>query len=151
MNDALERLKAEIAALRRNRRRGRVRPHKLLLLLAVLDMAEEGLLRQNRIHFDDSLITRFARHFESYQQADDLCQPAPPYFHLRSSHFWHHKVISGKEAAYAKMDTSGGGSKRILDTIEYAYLSNYAFEIVQEERSRRELRAFIENILNSEG
>src|SRR2546426_462413 len=119
VND-LERLKGGIAGLKRNRRGGRSRPHKLLMLLAVLDMADDGLLARNRLYFDDDLLALFERHFHRFQQGDDLCQPAPPYFHLRSAEFWNHKIIPGKEPEYASLRTSGGGSKRILDTVDYA-------------------------------
>lgn len=148
-NDALQRLKSEIIELKRNKRRGRVRPHKLLLLLAVLDVAEEGLLDSNRIYFDGGLTARFEKYFDLHKQADDLCQPSQPFFHLRSSPFWHHRIRPGREKAYMKLDTSGGGSKRIVDTIDYAFLSDYAFEVISRDDTRRELRAFIEGLLRN--
>lgn len=150
-NNSLERLKSEIAGIRRNSRRGRLRPHKLVLLLAAIEMAEEGLLAHNCIYFDERLTTRFGKYFDLYKRADDLCQPSQPFFHLRSAPFWNHKLRLGKEGAYGKLDTSGGGSKRILETIEFAYFSDYAFEVIEQETTRRELRAFIESILGKEG
>jgi len=148
----LERLKGKIRELRRSRRRGgRPRPHKLVLLLAVLDMAEDGLLGQNRIPFDDSMTTRFERYFDHYKQQDDRCHPSLPFFHLKTSGFWYHKVRTGKEAAYGRLGASSVGSKDILETIEYAHLSDYALELVNRETTRRELRAFIERLLETEG
>ncbi len=150
MEDILDRLKHEIADIKRNRKHGRTRPHKLVMLLAVIDLADEGLLSDNCICFDDALISRFERNFARYSQDDDLCQPAPPFFHLRSSPFWHHKVRSGQEKTYAGLNTSGGGSKRILDTIEYVYLSDHAMEVLHSAETRNSLRAFIENALENE-
>lgn len=150
MLDALARLKSEISELKRNRRGGRTRPHKLLMLLAVLDLADDGLLARNQLFYDEDIIRRFERHFRTYRRADDLCQPAPPFFHLRSSPFWRHKVKEGQDQYYGRLTTSGGGSQRILDTIEYAYLTDYAFDVIACDTTRIELRQFIQNMLENE-
>ncbi len=150
MTDALTRLKSEVAALKRNRRHGRVRPHKLVMLLAVMDLAEENLLSGNRVPFDEALISRFEQNFTRFCRADDLCQPAPPFFHLRSSPFWNHRIKPGQDEVYASLSTSGGGSKWISGTIDYAYLSDHAYAVLRSPTQRRELRRFVEAILDSE-
>lgn len=147
MQNNLARLKADVLSMRRNRRRGRTRPHKLIMLLAVIRMAEDGLLVENRIQLDDTLISRFEYYFYRHHRADDMCQPGPPFFHLRSSPFWRHRVHSGMDEMYAKTKTTGGGVQGVLDIIEYAYLSDYAFSVIQDPEARRRLRAFVEELL----
>lgn len=117
------------------------------MLLAVLDIIDASNQFGNRIAFDADLIQRFEQQFNLYKTKDDLCQPAPPFFHLRSSSFWKHRIIPGKEADYAKTSTSGGGRKRIDDLIEYAYIDETALPIFVERETRAELRRHIENIL----
>ena len=143
----LEQLRSDILTLRRGTRRGHTSPHKLLLLLAVLDLAEDGLLRSNRIYFDDYLISRFERNFTRFGGEADMCQPAPPFFHLRSAKFWHHEILPGREAAYRSFSSSGGGAGRIDRNIAYAYLSDYAYKVVIDPEMRRSIRTFIEEQL----
>lgn len=150
MQDELARMKQEILSLRRARRGTHKRPHKLLLLLAVLDLADDGLLDNNRIYLDQRLISRFRYHFERFRSADDMCQPAPPFFHLRSSPFWLHEVSPNRAASYKLCRTSGGGLGRILKNIEYAYLATYAHAAVMNPTARVELRRFIEQLLESD-
>jgi hypothetical protein len=147
MNLSLDRVTAETLALRRGMQAGRPKPHKLAMLLAVLDLADKGLIRDNRIYYGLPLLTRFRRYFAMVAEDGDWCQPGPPFFHLRSSGFWKHKVKAGCEQAYASLTTSGGGSKRILDTIEYAYLADYAFAAFSDRNARHTLRQTIASML----
>jgi hypothetical protein len=145
--NSFEKLKAEIEGMRRGSKAGHKRPHKLILLLAVLDLIDEATDFDNRIYFDEPLISRFRRYFDQYRIADDMCQPAPPFFHLRSSSFWKHKIHPGKESEYAKTSTSGGGRGRIENLIEYAYFADWAAQIVANQETRQRLRAYIKQLL----
>ena len=141
--DKLNRLKSEIRSLRRARYRERVKPHKPLMLLVVLDLLETGEVAENRFAFDDILTDRFRKLFELACQDGDWCHPSEPFFHLRTSGFWFHKPRPGREKACAELDTSGGGSKRILDNIEYAFLDPESFSVVNDATGRAEVRSFI--------
>jgi hypothetical protein len=147
----LIRLEDELRAMPRGTDEVGLKPHKLVMLLAVLDRADRGLLQENRIVFDEALCEAFANYFQLVSTKKDWCQPGPPFFHLRSSPFWLHKVRAGHESAYAALTTSGGGTKRILDHIEYAYFSDYAFATVQDKEGRHLLRQFVTALLNPEG
>ena len=59
MTRSLEELKLELSMLRRGSRAGHSRPHKLVMLLAVLDMIDALDRFDNRIAFDADLIQRF--------------------------------------------------------------------------------------------
>lgn len=145
---ALERVKNEISQMRRGKSDERSKPHKLIMLLAVLDLAESGELADNRIYFDDRLTKRFENYFQLVSGGDDWCQPAPPFFHLRSSTFWRHQPKSGRERDYALLSTSGGGTRRIYDNIDYAYLTPEAFMVFSDAGAREELRFFISSLVN---
>jgi len=143
ITDALEKFQLEVTQLRRGGSQQEPKPHKLILLLAVLDMADEGLIPENKIFFASPLLELFEKHFRQIAKPGDWCQPSPPFFHLRSADFWHHKIYKGREEAYAKLKTSGGGTKRITDNIEYAYLSPYAYSVISDPDARSQLRSFI--------
>lgn len=143
ITSTLDQLRTEIDALRRGGSSQEPKPHKLLLLLAVLDLSEEGRLVENKIYFDERLIALFEKHFRQFANEGDWCQPGPPFFHLRSSSFWHHKIREGREQAYSKLTTSGGGTKRIIENIEYAYLSSDVYEAICNPIVRSELYSFI--------
>ena len=142
MQETLERFKQELPALTRGGSKEAPRPHKLVMLLSVLDLADAGELSVNEIYYDDKLTSRFATNFKPFATQDDLCQPAPPFFHLRSSNFWFHKIKPGRERAYAELTTSGGGSKRILENIEYAYLRDDVFVLFNDDAAREEIRTY---------
>lgn len=148
LNQSISRFKSEILQMNRDITHGTRKPHKLVMLLAVLDLADKGLLQENKIFFDKPLFESFESIFNLIRAKQDWNQPAPPFFHLRTSNFWRHKVKAGRESFYNKIKTSGGGSKRILDNIEYAYLSEYAFQVIANESARKELREFLIIVLN---
>lgn len=143
MSDKLTSLEKSIASMRLGRADGRPKPHKPVMLLAVLDMFDAGLLADNRIHFNEELVERFETYLKAVQMEGDWCQPAPPFFHLRTSRFCKHAALPGRERQYARLRTSGGGSNRVLDNIQYAYLDAEAFSVFSDSTERRKLRQFI--------
>lgn len=140
---------SELEKLRFNKKGQRVRPHKLIMLLAIAELFELGELKENRIYFDELLVRTFTQIFERYQLADDLSQPSMPFFHLRTSNFWHHKTLPGMEESYRQLETSGGGTKRIHDHIEYAYLSDYAYKVFKDAVSRTKIIHLIQGTLKA--
>ena len=148
INDPLQMLFSEIEKMQRGKSQNREKPHKLVLLLAVLNLFERGAIRDNKIYFDEILVQEFRNVFSLVSKDDDWCQPAPPFFHLRTSSFWKHKVIEGREANYSRLKTSGGGYGRIIENIEYAFLSDYAFNIFLQPNSRKLLREFLHSKIN---
>ncbi|WP_448576224.1 hypothetical protein [Thermomicrobium sp.] len=145
----LERLKAEILSMRRHRKDGRPAPHKLVLLLAVIDSFADGTIRDNRIRLDDRLEMSFRRHFERFGMEGHEARIVYPFFHLRSSPFWHHRIRKGQEASYAASTTVV--SKAAVDRlIEYAYLSDYAYAVMTSSSKREQLRRWIEGLLREE-
>lgn len=149
ISSGLDQLKQDIVQLKRGKQRGHYRPHKLVMLLAVIDLAERGLLKENKIFLSDPLLRTFENIFLLVKRKDDLCQPGPPFFHLRSSGFWFHKVRPGREESYSKLTTTGGGLQMIDQYIEYAYLRDDVYTLIQDPASRRELRLLVSRLLNA--
>jgi len=120
------------------------------MLLAVIELADRGLLPENKIYLSDPLLRIFENIFLLVKKKDDLCQPGPPFFHLRTSGFWYHKVRPERQKDYDKLTTTGGGLQMIEEYIEYAYLRQDVYELLQEPTTRRELRLFIASLLNAQ-
>ena len=73
----------KFAKLRVDRARG-IAPHKPILLLSVIDLVEQGMLRQNRIFLSPELIATFLKfwsHLGSESHRSDIAQP---FFYTRS-------------------------------------------------------------------
>jgi hypothetical protein len=118
---------------------GRPRPHKVAMLLAVIDLIEEGRIDDNRIYYDDALVAAFGRHFSVLAQGSDTNNPFLPFFHLRSAEFWHHQVRPSAADDYASLTTATSASV-IERTISFAYLDEELFEILAFDVSRKLLR-----------
>ncbi|MFO1440355.1 MAG: HNH endonuclease [Verrucomicrobiaceae bacterium] len=65
------------------------RPHKPLLLLAVLDLIAMGKATPDRILWCRSLRERFTAYFEVVRRRDDQDTPENPFFYLRQEGWWH--------------------------------------------------------------
>lgn len=150
IEEIIRKLRIDISEIKRGSRGGHQRPHKYVMLLAVIEMAERGLLAENKIYLQNPLIAIFESLFNLVRRKDDLCQPGPPFFHLRSSGFWFHKVKPSKEAAYEKLKSPGGGTQVILDHVEYAYLRDDWFQALNQPKVRKELRSFIADLLKQD-
>jgi len=137
----------EIEVMRRGGTEAEQKPHKLIMLLAVLDLFDQGLISENKIYLNEQLIRTFEKFFRQYSGKDDWCQPGPPFFHLKSSFFWKHKIKEGREETYAKIKTTGGGIKRIQDNIDYAYFEDNTFKLLSQKRYRLEIVNLILSLL----
>lgn len=137
----------EIEVMKRGGPQSDQKPHKLIMLLAVLDLFDQELITENRIFLNANLIKNFEKFFRLYSSENDLCQPGPPFFHLRNSSFWKHKVKEGREAVYANIKSSGGGIKRIEENIEYSYFDDHIYSLISQKRYRKEIESFILSLL----
>jgi putative restriction endonuclease len=114
-------------------------PHKPFLLLSILDLLAEGYILSNLIEITPELGEHFAEYW-------DLILPehrgnlALPFFHMRSSKFWHLVPKPGQEAvlAAANRGYSIGQLQRMLLG---AKLDEELFALLQIEEARDALRA----------
>lgn len=125
--------------LRVNRFGGRFSPHKPIMMLAVLELAETGLLPENRIYYNQQLLERFRNLFQIVQQPRDFCHPYFPFYHLCKEQFWHLQPIVGKEAVLGALSTIRGPSQ-LNDNINYAFLDDALFSLINNKTSREILR-----------
>lgn len=115
-------------------------PHKVCMLLAVLDLARAGLLRQNRIVYGPALLERYSGFFQAVRLPNQHPNPNLPFFHLRSaltdgqSSFWHLAPVLGREPAVSAMTTAPSPTATLND-IAFATLDEELFDLLQAQES----------------
>jgi len=112
---------------------GKIKPHKICMLLAMLDLANSGGLKNNQIKFEPPLLERYLSYFKSTRSKKDLPNPQHPFCWLKSelrnkkSSFWHLKTINNVSLKDAGVDEA----KYIKKYVEYAFLDEDLFKLIQ--------------------
>ena len=137
-------------------------PHKPLLLLAVIELIEQGQICENRIYFSPALAETVMKYW--VEVTDRKFNIAMPFFHLKSDGFWHlhpnpgqKKVLEGARQirsisgvqeviAYASLDddlfvllTDTGNREIIRQTLISTYFSNLKQKIESLIAERQEI------------
>jgi len=117
-------------------------PHKPFLLLSVLDLFAQGFLQTNFISIGPELGDLFAHYWGIGIMENRRGNLALPFFHLRSSAFWHLIPQDGKEAALLatrQIDTLSQLQALILG----ASLDEELFQSLKVEETRNVLRTIL--------
>jgi putative restriction endonuclease len=117
-------------------------PHKPFLLLAVLDLFAQGRISSNLIEINAELGELFAGYWSSIMPANHRGNMALPFFHMRSSSFWHLVPIPGQEAAL-KATRQLSSLNQLHKLILGARLDDELFQILQFEENRNVLRSVL--------
>lgn len=104
---------------------GKKSPHKVCMLLAVMDLIQAGHIVSNRIKFNQILKDQFTRHFNTFAQDKDKNTPENPYFHLRSEGFWHLSYNDGFDEETTSRFSSKAVSYASLDEELFTYMKSY--------------------------
>lgn len=126
--------------LNANRSKGRVSPHKVAMLMAVMDLIEAEAITDNCILFDHALIEAFSRQFSKLATDADRDNPHLPFFHLQSEGFWKVKTLPGKAESWAKLSTASSANV-IREHVECAHLDDELFELLKNFAVRELLKA----------
>jgi hypothetical protein len=145
----LEYFANQFAQLNINRSGGHGSPHKMCMLMAVIDLIGNGAITGNRIYFDMALKERFTHHLNRYRGEQDRDNPHLPFFHLRSEPFWNHQVKPGQRERYDRLSTVGS-SAAIDAHIAYAYLDESLYELLKNQFVREYLTSTLESTLQKE-
>lgn len=146
---SLQQYQESFSNLRPNRSSGHGKPHKACLLLAVIDLIENGALLQNKIPFDQALKDAFSERFERYRQGNDRDNPANPYFYLTSSGFWQLHPNSGfnVELEQRLMERKSPSDTSTSKLINYASLDEGLYQLLQDPGCRAVLAGELEGTL----
>lgn len=129
--------------LRTNTQKGVKAPHKVIMLLSVIDLVEYGVITSNRIEFSERLEQQFHHNWSRYVGQSDVFQPrvGTPFWHLNNESFWKLVPYEGGDEAIA-MHLQGNpyapGTTRKL--IRYAEIDKELFDLLQDEANIATLR-----------
>lgn len=129
--------------LRVDRSRG-IAPHKPILLLSVIELVEQGLLRKNMIFLSVELVATFLKYWDNLGSESHRSDIALPFFHMSSEGFWHLKPKPGFESVISskvKLRTISA----LRDAVQYAYLDEQLFDLLQAPIARSNLVNIITN------
>lgn len=124
-----------VRQIKRGNYRGRVYNAKPIFLLFVLDQIEKKVIKSNHILFSTLISTdsyeRFTKQYSS--------KPTPiqyPFYYLQTEPFWHFIWKYGEEI---KTDIPPS-TKFIRDNIDYAYLDNALWDLLQDAENRKRIK-----------
>ena len=112
-------------------------PNKPLLLLAVIELIEQGEIQENKIILSPSLAEIFLKYWSKV--TDRKSNIALPFFHLKSDGFWHLHSNVGYETALSVASQLKTAS-RIREVIAYASLDDEFFILLTVPHDREVLR-----------
>lgn len=127
--------------LRVNHVNGRPSPHKIVMLLAVMQLFENERIRENRLEFSGELLEIYRSFFRVVATESDHPNPYFPFFHLQGSwntRFWYAIPRPGRELRVSAMRSARSMSD-VDDNIAFVRLEADLFELFSERESRRVL------------
>ena len=117
-------------------------PHKMLILLSVIELIELDLCKTNFIEVTPELLDTFDRYWSSIMPLGSRGNIVLPFFHMRSEGFWTLQPNPGQEtiaAALSRCDSF----RQLNDVFSGASLDNDLFLLLQNMESREKLRSAI--------
>lgn len=137
--------------LHTNITKGYAAPHKPLLLLAIIDMIERGIITSPRIELSEALVSSFAEQANRYVGNSLVFKPdiGKPFYHMDYEPFWRlvpknavENIFTDGEtataaesaAAFGNKAVSGVGAKKKRVSYSVTSLRNqYAYALIDEE------------------
>ena len=105
---------------------------KPILLLAIIELVEQGHVIGNKIKYDEILKKRYHSIFRKY--AEIVTPIEYPYYYLRNDGFYSLKGVADKKTP---------SNKYILESIEYAYFDDCLWDLMQDADVRDEFKQSI--------
>lgn len=115
-------------------------PNKPVLLLAILELMEQGQIRENIIPPSPSLFEIFMKYWSIV--TDRRPNLALPFFHLKSEGFWHHHPNTGYEIAL-RVTTQIKTVSRLREIVAYASFDDELFLLLTNTHDREVIRQTI--------
>jgi len=109
---------------------GQINIAKPVMVLAIIQCIEDGHIRANRIFYSESLIKSYNELFRQYSDST-ITSSVYPFYYLWSEDFY---FIKGKKARITP------SAKFLRENVEYASLDDDLWELLQDPKTRNELR-----------
>lgn len=120
---------------------GRKAPHKAVLMLAIMDLVENGSISTPRIELTNELEDAFEKVWNRYIGAPLVfkCTIATPFWHMQNEPFYSLFLNSGEEIRI----NSNPYSKKRLREETFAILDGDMFSLMQIKESREEFKEIL--------
>lgn len=133
-------------------------PHKLVLLMAICELVEEGIITENKVYLNADLEEKFKSLWKEYVDSDEemihdhvaeelfggkkkaypfKCNIANPFYHLSGEPFW-----TLKKSKKWKRRTSWSAAALKTD-YEYAIIDEELFELITSEITRDRIMSLL--------
>lgn len=134
--NVLQKYVQKMKRLRIDKARGAA-PNKPLLLLAIIELIEQGHIRENKISPSPSLVEVFMKYWLKVSERKPNL--ALPFFHLKSDRFWHLYANAGYETAL-KVTTEIKTVSRLREIVAYASFDDEFFLLLTNTHDRELIR-----------
>ena len=128
----------KVRKLNPNKSGGKVSPHKMCMLLAVIDLFDAHPYRPNRIEYEPQLLDRFHAFFRTVSAPGDHPKPYLPFFHLKTEGFWHLYPLEGREEVLAGL-SAARKARDILDNVHHVSLDDELYQLLRDPDARNTL------------
>jgi len=137
----------KLQSLKLDKSSGHAKPHKVCLMLAIIDLIEQGIITHNQIQYDDQLKSRFTHYFNQLKQGNDKDTPFLPFYHLQSSYFWTLTIKPEYLQEFKQLKTASNAS--IGRCVNFAYLDDELFDYLKSPITRPALKDALTHNLGS--
>jgi len=127
-------------SLRRDKRGSHERPHKPVLLLAILDLLDHGILTGNDVPFSPELVRAFKRYFQVVRQRDDQPTIENPFYFLSGDGFWELVSKPGERPLYEPGNASRVPTLKALREVHGRFDNDFWTALLSNAHSRHQLR-----------
>ena len=136
-NSILRKYVQKMERLRIDRAHGAA-PHQPLLLLTVIELIEQGQIRENKIYLTPDLVETFLKYWTKVvtDRKPDL---ALPFYHLQNRGFWHLHPNAGYEKVLSVASRISPVS-RLREVVAYASLDEDLYVLLTVPHDREVLR-----------
>jgi putative restriction endonuclease len=109
-------------------------PHKVVMLLSVLQAFQNKLIYHNQIFISPELVLLFKNNWSELVNTNHVCNFALPFWHLKGEKFWHLKANNGFDN-FIQMKESVSSINQLNNIVDFAYLDHLLFELMKDEKS----------------
>lgn len=123
-------------------------PHKYILLLSLTRLFEENTNRENRFYFTELepvFLKFFNQYYEDYAEYRKMLEH--PFYHLKNDGFWFLQIKTGLKDKFEEYEKLRLTKKRLIETVEYAYLAEDIFQLFLNKEQRNQLKRALIDLL----
>lgn len=135
LKDYVEKYKSDFSSLHTNLTKGHKAPHKIILLLSIIDLIQEGIITSPNIYPSKELMNKFKDDWNKFIGESEVFKPvfSTPFYHLKSEPFWTLHPTTPVPSSISEVD--------------YAIIDSNLFKAISDKNSGAKLRLSLIQLL----